>query len=216
MLKSALDRSITFLSKMANPKSVPTSTSEKQTQLAPHLKRSISLDKDRSSSDSLKAEIFFFKPIVQEPKTSQNKASIILRIPPLRTSSSERSICSPCPSPFLLGAPRCSAFSFVRQTADKRKSLDKNQEHCKSKVSKAKRKQNSASRKSVSRQILQHSPFQSNVSAETSSSGPKNLVRITRSKMRNTQVVLLDKTSEVAAVQRVTRSQSLRKISSLI
>lgn len=122
IFKSAFNKGITFLSKIANSSgsNTPNSTStgskpadsDKNHDSSPSETPS-----DCSSPDSLKTEMIFFKPINREPKTASNTKSILLKIPTIRTASStEPYISSPCPSesPIIPITPkRQSAFSLV-------------------------------------------------------------------------------------------------------
>ena len=127
IFKSAFNKGITFLSKIANssgsntPNS--TSTGSKPAESDKNHDSSPSeTPSDCSSPDSLKTEMIFFKPINREPKTQSNTKSVLLKIPTIRTASStEPYFSSPCPSesPIIPITPkRQSAFSLVGPVED--------------------------------------------------------------------------------------------------
>jgi hypothetical protein len=131
IFKSALNRSITFFSKIAtNSGSITPTTSTSTSVSKPtgsesvhEISSSSETPSDSSSPDSLQTELIFFKPIIREPKTPSSSKSVLLRVPSIRsTASSTDRHFSPCPSPFFIPiAKRQSAFTFVGDSKDDEK-----------------------------------------------------------------------------------------------
>ena len=123
IFKSAFNRGITFLSKIANSSGSNTPTTSASTGSKPaeseinHDSSSSETPSNCSSPDSLKTEMIFFKPITREPRTPSSTKPVLLRVPSIHStaSSTDRLLNSPCPSPFFIPITprRQSAFSFV-------------------------------------------------------------------------------------------------------
>lgn len=128
IFKTALNKGINFLSKIASsssPSSSNTSTGSKCQSDGQRSSKSVSTESttpsDCSSPDSLMTEMIFFKPICREPKTPSSNKPNLIRVPSIRSDASSTTdpvqISSPCPSPFFIPiTPKRrlnSAFSFV-------------------------------------------------------------------------------------------------------
>lgn len=123
IFKSAINRSISFFSKITSSSGSNTPTTTASTSSKPagsernRESSSSETPSECSSPDSLKTELIFFKPIIREPKTPSSAKPVLLRIPSIRStaSSNDNYINSPCPSPFFIPITprRESAFSRV-------------------------------------------------------------------------------------------------------
>lgn len=138
IFKSAFNRGITFLSKIANSSgsntpstSASTSSKPAESEINDHDSSSSETPSDCSSPDSLKTEMIFFKPITREPRTPSSAKPVLLRVPSIRStaSSTDRLLNSPCPSPFFIPITprRQSAFSFVAVSEEDSRSADTQQ-----------------------------------------------------------------------------------------